>query len=271
MILKHISRVGTAVYKILDNGVRFSEDIDLTVKKISDDSNTSNQKRLEKSAFNYNIHGVVLNKDKSIKKKDSVISFYNYDTVSENIQLPLQRSGEIQIEATSFTVSEPIKKYTLEHYIYKLANDKEKKILTDNYNIKPFEIYIIALERIFVDKIFAIEFYYLRELYFDASKHIFDICYLVNHIDIKNLLNNQTYLNQLIAYKRDEESKRLGGIDKDKLIKDFEYFKLEHLEQIKSSLTLMQEKYVLKKEYKLDIDTVTDTLKKLHKIFCDID
>ncbi|MEG2235742.1 MAG: nucleotidyl transferase AbiEii/AbiGii toxin family protein [Clostridia bacterium] len=264
-------KVGTALYKILNSDVRFSEDIDLTVKKLSEDSKSSNQRRLEKSAFSYTIPGVELNKDKSIKKKDSVISFYNYDTVSGSVQLPLQRSGEIQIEATSFTVSEPIKQYTLEHFIYKLASDKEKEILENTYNIKPFEIYIIALERIFVDKIFAIEFYYSRELYFDASKHIFDICYLVNHIDIQNLLNNKEELNKLIGYKRDEESKRLGGIDKETKIKDFKYFQLENLDKIEPSFVLMQDKYVLNEKYKIDIDTVKDTLEKLYKIFSNID
>lgn len=44
---------GTAVYKMLNVMKRFSEDIDLTVKVIKDDSKNSNKNRLKKSALNY--------------------------------------------------------------------------------------------------------------------------------------------------------------------------------------------------------------------------
>ena len=44
---------GTAVYKILDTMNRFSEDIDLTVKVIKEQSKTKNINRLKKSALGF--------------------------------------------------------------------------------------------------------------------------------------------------------------------------------------------------------------------------
>ena len=45
----------------------------------------------------------------------------------------LFKFGKIQIESTSFTVSEPVSKYTIEPLIYKYANDDEKKIIDFEY------------------------------------------------------------------------------------------------------------------------------------------
>lgn len=44
---------GTAIYKILDTMNRFSEDIDLTVKVLPEQSNTKNKNRLKQSALGY--------------------------------------------------------------------------------------------------------------------------------------------------------------------------------------------------------------------------
>lgn len=74
-------------------------------------------------------------------------------------------SERIRIESTSFTVSEPIGIYTIEPLIYKYALDDEKKKLKEEYIVSEFNIEIVKLERIFVDKIFAAEFYYERKMY----------------------------------------------------------------------------------------------------------
>lgn len=49
----------------------------------------------------------------------------------------------------------------------------------------------LKLERMFIDKVFVAEFYYTRKEYIDASKHIYDLCVLINNDKIKNLFNNE--------------------------------------------------------------------------------
>ncbi len=61
--LKAYFKGGTAVYKILDTMNRFSEDIDLTVKVLPEESNTRNKKRLKESALGYKIEGLELKKN----------------------------------------------------------------------------------------------------------------------------------------------------------------------------------------------------------------
>ena len=195
--LKAYFKGGTSVYKILDTMNRFSEDIDLTIKVLPEESNTRNKKRLKESALGYEIEGLKLIKDECVDNKGSVIGVYQYTSVCADSQIPLQRAGKIQVESTSFTVSEPTEKYYIEPLIYKLANDKEKKILEEQFEITKIEIEIIKLERMFIDKIFAAEFYYIRNMYMDTAKHLYDISVLFNNNKIQKLLNNKEELNKL--------------------------------------------------------------------------
>lgn len=259
---------GTAVYKILDTMNRFSEDIDLTVKVLSDQSNTKNKNRLKESALGYKIDGLQLIKEECIDNKGSVTGIYKYESVYADNEIPLQRAGKIQVESTSFTVSEPTEKYYIEPLIYKLANTDEKKILEEKFNISKIEIAIIKLERIFIDKIFATEFYYIRNMYMDVSKHLYDITVLFNSNKIQKLLNNKEELSKLIEYKRQEEKARIGGIEENTEIKDFTYFKLNFSNELIQVFESMQNKYVLNDKYKVSIDKVKAILEKIYYEFC---
>lgn len=263
--LKAYFKGGTAVYKILDTMNRFSEDIDLTVKVLLEESNTRNKKRLKESALGYEIEGLELIKDECIDNKGSITGVYQYASVYEDSEIPLQRAGKIQVESTSFTVSEPTEKYYIEPLIYKLANDKEKKILEEQFDITKIEIEIIKLERMFIDKIFAAEFYYIRNMYMDTAKHLYDISVLFNNNKIQKLLSNKDELNKLIDYKRQEEKVRIGGIDEKTAIKDFSYFKLEFSDVLIREFENMQNKYVLNDKYKFSIDQVKKVLKEIHR------
>lgn len=275
MILKELSlkqdyiqayfKGGTALYKILDTTNRFSEDIDLTVKVFDSQSNTRNRNRLKESALGYKIDGLELDKNESIINKGSVIGIYKYDSLFNYNDNSLHKKGIIQVESTSFTVSEPYKEYNIEPLIYKLSNDNEKLILKENFNITNFNINIITLERIFIDKLFATEFYYIRNMYFDTSKHLYDIAILYQKEEIKNLLKNQGLLNELISYKRKEELSRRFGIVSSLKIIDFTYFKLDFNDQLLLEFRNMQDKYVLNDNYKINIEFVIKCLKQIQR------
>lgn len=255
---------GTAIYKILDTMNRFSEDIDLTVKVIPEQSNTKNKNRLKQSALGYKIEGLKLLKDDCIDNKGSVTGIYKYSSIYNMNEKELHRAGIIQVGATSFTVSEPYQKYTIEPLVYKLANENERKILKDQFDVSKFDINIIKAERMFIDKIFATEFYYIRNMYTDTSKHLYDISVLFENEKIKNLLNNTRELNKLIQYKRKEESVRIGGINSDTNIKDFNYFKLDFSKELIQEFNNMQYKYVLDDKYKITIDEVKKRLLEIY-------
>lgn len=259
---------GTALYKILNHMNRFSEDIDLTIKINENETNSSNKSRLKKSALSYNIENLKLIKQDTVDKKGSITAFYKYDSLF-NIN-ELFKSEKIQIEATSFTISEPVSTYKIEPLIYKYALSEEKRILKNKYNICNFNIEIITLERIFIDKIFAAEFYYIRKMYDDTAKHIYDITVLMKNKKIKLFLSNKKEVLKMIKYKRKEETLRKGGIEKNKKISDFEYFKSITNELLKS-FNKMQKIYVLDEESKITINEAKKALKKLNYIFKEIE
>lgn len=262
--LKAYFKGGTAIYKILDTMNRFSEDIDLTVKVLSEESNTKNKKRLKQSALGYNITGLELIKNECIDNKGSITGIYRYDSVYADIENPLQRAGKIQVEATSLTISEPTEEYYIEPLLYKLANEYEKKILKEQFNVSKIKIETIKLERMFVDKLFATEFYYIRDMYMDAAKHLYDISILFSNDKIQKLLDNKEELDELLKYKRLEEKVRIGGIDENIQIKDFNYFKLNFSNELIKEFENMQSKYVLNEKYKVKMNTVKDILNQLY-------
>ena len=83
--------------------------------------------------------------------------------------------GYVKVEGTSFTVSEPLHHLKLNRYFYTYATEEQRNILRSQYDVVPFMINTIRLERIFADKIFAAEFYYERKMYFDVAKHLYDV------------------------------------------------------------------------------------------------
>ena len=123
------------------------------------------------------------------------------------------------------------------------------------------------MERIFIDKIFATEFYYIRNDYEDVSKHLYDISIMMKNDDIKKLLKNKAELNKLISYKRKEEKIRKGGISEEKRITDFEYMKLNFNERLIESFNRMQKIYVLDDESIITIDDVKAVVKTLLEVF----
>ena len=262
---------GTAIYKILDTMNRFSEDIDLTVKINEELSNTQKKKLFERTAFDYNVQGLTLNKEKSIKYGKSETAFYDYKTVFDIDTAPLQRAGEIQIESTSFTVSEPIEKTVIEPIIYKCASDSEKKTLKENFDVEPIKIKILKLERMFIDKVFAAEFYYIRKEYTDTAKHIYDLCVLINNEKIKELFKNERELIRLVGFKRKEEKIRTDGIKDNIKIKDFSYLKCNFNDEFIEKFKNMQDKYIINDKYKIDMNQIKDTLQIIKIKFTNID
>lgn len=261
--LKAYFKGGTAVYKIMDKMNRFSEDIDLTVEVIKEESNNSNRMRLKRSALNYEIPELLLQQDKTLDVKQSVTAFYKYNTSFLNANNPLHKAGEIQVEATSFTISEPVETYEIESIIFKYATEEERKILKENFDIDRFQIKIQKLERIFVDKVFASEFYYERKMYVDFAKHIYDLSILLKEDRIQKLLNNKEYFREIVSYKKQEEMIRIGGVDSQKKLSEFTYLDLNFNEEINRAFESMQNKYIYKEEYKQSIENVKESLREL--------
>ncbi len=266
-ILPAYFKGGTALYKALGSIRRFSEDIDLTVE-VSDCSNSQAKKRLTKAANGYKSLPRNINDPASENNKGSITSIYTYQSVVDtDINDALDRFQRVKIEATSFTVSEPSEPMLIAPIIYEQATEEQKLILESAFDVHNFSIQTIKLERIFIDKVFAAEFYYQRQQYFDVAKHLYDIAILLKQERIQIMLNNPDLLLQMIFYKRNEERNRTGSDLANKPFEEFIYLsQAMDNRDFKQEFNKMQDIYVFNTNDYISLDELHQSMKVLKTV-----
>lgn len=258
---------GTALYKNLKTVGRFSEDIDIGVNTIGL-SRTQNDKRLSDVTKKY--EGLERLANEGVTNRQSVLAVYAYKPIFNPGNDVLDRFGKIKIEADSFTISEPTETIETSSLLYDFADKREKDILDSHFMNKPFLVETIALERMFVDKLFAAETYINKmeteDRGLEASKHLYDITVMTRLPRIQSFLSNEPELGRIIGIRFAEERTRLGGIG-GLQPKDFKMFdKIKNNEKLKDEFTKMEEIYVIFDKYKFGFKTVNDSLDRLHGI-----
>lgn len=254
---------GTALYKTLKAVNRFSEDIDLSVDT-RDVSRSQSKTMLEKATKHYiglpRVHG----KGRSLKS--SITAYYTYKPVTDvsEKQDVLERFGNVMIEATSFTISEPTELMTTSPMIYELADEEQRRVLEEKYSIEPFSVQTISLERIFVDKLFAAEAYLRRpNQEIDAAKHIYDLAVLADNERIGRFLLDENLLGKILAIRMREELDRMDGIP-NILPKNFLFFN-DSRGSTREGYERMQRLYVFDSRYRIDFDKAMEAMKELKR------
>lgn len=262
---------GTALYKAQKSIRRFSEDIDLTIC-IDGCSNSQAKKRLETATKKYKSLPRTTRKDLEDDRKGSITAVYDYvPLVTVDAKDPLQRFGYVKVERTSFTVSEPFSPLEVEPILYTYATTKQREILREQFYVEPFSINTIRLERIFADKIFAAEFYYERELYYDVAKHIYDVSIMLDITEIKAMLDDNMQFRKMLQYKRSEETKRTGSDLAEKKFSDFKIFDgLLENGKLKDAYTNMEKNYVFAEKDTLTFDFIISQWKRVRSVLKEI-
>lgn len=262
---------GTALYKALRTTNRFSEDIDLSVDT-RECSRSQNDRRLEQAAKKY----ASLARDAAAGRtnRSEVISVYTYDPVTAyDANDALQRFGKLKVEATSFTISEPIEQLEISPMLYELATDEERRILREQYDVSPFPIMTITVERIFIDKLFAAEAYVRRsaepQRAFEAAKHIYDLAVMEGQPKIKKLLSDEEQMKKLLDIRMEEETGRLDGIPGVKP-SEFSFFgSAAENEAVRKAYSIMQSQYVLRPADRIEYDAAAQALYRIQEKLMD--
>ena len=263
---------GTALYKAQKSIRRFSEDIDLTIC-IDNCSGSQAKKRLETATKKYISLPRTSRKELEDDRKGSITAVYDYmPLVTVDTDDPLQRFGYVKVEGTSFTVSEPFSTLEIEPVIYTYATEEQRSILREQFGVMPFPIKTIRLERIFVDKIFAAEFYYERDMYFDVAKHIYDVSVMLNLQPIQDMLGNTDLFLEMSEYKRLEETRRTGSDLADRKFPDFKiFYDITDNTALKDVYQNMQKNYVFSEKDLLTFEFVISQWKKLQEVLNDME
>lgn len=253
---------GTALYKALKSINRFSEDIDLTFNDSNFDSKSSKKTALKRVTSEYKSLSINPHDIESVSGSGSRTSIYSYttlfaiDTFKDDT---LNRIGKLKIETTSFTTSSPVTTYEIEPILYTYSNEEFRRILEDSYDVRPFLIKCISIERIFIDKLFAIEDYYLgaqTNRLVEVSKHMYDVHQLFSLPLIRGFLKSSDNLKKVIKIKEEEQLRRREAKTLGKTIVQFEYF--DHVTdlEIRNSYENMQRIYVFSNDFKVDFEHV---------------
>ena len=263
---------GTALYKAIGRMKRFSEDIDLTVE-IQDCSKSQGKKRLETAANGYHTLSRTSDKARESNQKGSITSVYEYTPITVvDVQDELQRFVYVKVEATSFTISEPVEPLEISPLIYSEAAPDQQEILDSVYGVKPFAINTIKLERIFADKILAAEFYYQRRMLFDTAKHLYDLATMMEQEKIQNLLAAPDELKAMLAYKRREERERIGSDLAEKPFSDFCLLQAVGMDtELTAAFIRMQEIYVFSPKDLLSPEHFIASMKELNQTLIKLD
>lgn len=258
---------GTALYKALKSTNRFSEDIDLSVDT-RNCSRTQNDKRLDQATKKYT--SLIRDPAAGRTNRSEIIAVYTYEPItSYDANDALQRFGKLKIEATSFTISEPIESLEISAMLYDLATDEQKQILETHYDVKPFSIQTISLARVFIDKLFAAEAYVRRSSdphrAFEAAKHIYDLAVISDHKKITALLLNECQMKRLLNIRITEERERLDGIP-GVMPSEFTFFTTaENNQDVRKAYDVMQNQYVLRDCDRIDYEKALIALADIEK------
>ena len=253
---------GTALYKALKTTNRFSEDIDLSVDTRGC-SRTQNDKRLEKATKNYT--SLIRHAEEGKTNRSEVLAMYHYDPIVPYDEGDaLQRFGKLKIEATSFTISEPTEDLTIAAMLYDLATEEEKAILESHYEVTPFQIKTITIERIFIDKLFAAEAYVRKSSEtsraFEAAKHIYDLSVMSELPSVIRLCGDVDQMQYLLKIRLKEEGGRLDGIP-GVAPKAFTFFTdAKNNAAVRKAYIIMQQQYVLREADRVPLEKALDRL-----------
>lgn len=263
---------GTALYKSIGRMKRFSEDIDLTVA-VHDCSKSQGKKRLETSANGYHTLSRTTDKARESNQKGSITSVYEYVPVTAvDSADALQRFGYVKVEATSFTISEPVEILEISPLLYLEATGEQRQILESNYGVKLFPVQTIKLERIFADKILAAEFYYQRRMLFDTAKHLYDLAIMMEQERIRTLLSAPEELTAMLAYKRKEERERIGSDLSEKPFSQFTLFDAVGTDaELTVAFSKMQEIYVFSQRDILSPAQLSESMAVLNQTLLQLD
>lgn len=253
---------GTALYKALKSINRFSEDIDLTFNDRNFDSKTAKKNALKRVTSEYTSLEINPGDGESVSGSGSRTSVYIYSTLFAIDTFKddrLNRIGKLKVETTSFTTSSPVKVYEIEPILYTYSSENYRQLLEENYSVEPFMVNCISIERIFIDKLFAIEDYYLgsqMNRLIEMSKHMYDVYQLYSLPEIKQFLQSYDKVKEVIVIKEEEQLRRREAKTHGKMISQFEYFDKIADSEIRESFENMQKIYIFKNEFTVSFEDI---------------
>ena len=188
--LPFVFKGGTSLSKAYNLIDRFSEDINLSMNRRPTQSERVKSKELI-SEIAENL-GLVLSNPEEIKSRYDYNKYvFKYDSLFSVIPL------EIIIETSYYQSVYPVDKHVVGSFVGRFCLDRNI-ILPVPFEAAEVMMNVQSIERTFVDKVFAVCDYKIQNMQDRDSRHLYDICKLLQEIE----LNEE--LDKLIDMVRDD-------------------------------------------------------------------
>lgn len=244
MILKLLSehydnvvfKGGTSLSKALHVITRFSEDIDITFSEHIGGARRKKLKNVVMADISKTLNMPISNWEKLQSDRNVNAYIFDYKSmVPSNDKL----TNGVKLETALGSYAFPTVEKEIDSYVFQYLKGINAESLIEKYNLQPFKMYVQAVERTFIDKIFALCDYFMEGKSTRLSRHLYDI-YKLNPLIVFD--ESFKLLFEEVRAHRAEMGvcpSAQPGVDLKKLIKeicDSDYYKADY-ESITSYFT----------------------------------
>lgn len=189
MILKQLAvkapgcvfKGGTSLSKCHHAINRFSEDIDIT---FSDKLSQGERQKLKNeviAGISEYLELPIIDWDNTRSRRDYNCYTFKYSPIEGYVQESLIEG--VKMEVVLGSVSFPTVEMEVDSYIYQVLK-ADNMDLVHEYELEPFTMTLQSIERTFIDKVFALCDYYIKDDVNKHSRHIYDLYMLLPKISL---------------------------------------------------------------------------------------
>lgn len=176
-----IFKGGTSLSKCFKLINRFSEDIDLNIDTAAHPTEGQRKRLKEGIVSIIREFGFTLsNPDNVRSRRDYNRYIVDYPTIFPTGYLKEHLIVETVVSIKAY----PCKRMQASNLIYDYLERNGYGDLIEQYQMQPFELNVQTAERTLVDKVFALGDYYLCNAIHEHSRHIYDICKLLDVVTL---------------------------------------------------------------------------------------
>lgn len=168
-------------FRVID---RFSEDIDITFDEHLGESRRKKLKNVVLKGISEELRMPIVNWEETQSDRDYNAYLFSYESVLDfqDDRLPQY----IKLETALGSYSFPTQIVEIRNYIGDYLEGRKRRDLAEQFSLGRFPMNLQALERTYIDKVFALCDYYLQGRSKRCSRHLYDIYKLTPLIEFDN-------------------------------------------------------------------------------------
>lgn len=197
---KCVFKGGTSLSKCYPGSIeRFSEDIDLTFLGM-EESDKSVEKNIKRIIGVMTIGALIC---------DKIPGEGNARNHSRKVGY-LEDAETVKLEIGSSVKPDPYSKKTFKSYIHEYLESIGRNDLVEKYGLEPVTLYVLNVERTFLDKVMAVKRHAICGTLSKKVRHIYDVARLYTIPDVQEFLKDETALKDIVAKTKETDSFYLG-------------------------------------------------------------